>query len=235
MTAQPTSGPGAEDREPERTVIRDRRRIDPDTGELRDTPDEVVVDGPAGEPGPAAEGPSAAGAANPTAGKPGTNPGTNPGEGSGAAAAPANDAAAAAEALAASRLEDLKRVQAEYVNFRHRVERDADQARLRGMATVFEALLPVLDDVTLARQHGDLDEGPLAKIAEKLVAALEKQGLTSFGEPGEAFDPTRHEALMQQPSADVDTETVSQVLQPGYTVGDRVLRAARVAVSVPEG
>lgn len=221
MSTSSSHTPGAEEREPEPTVIRDKRRVDPATGAVRDTPPEVVVGGgDAAADGTAGTAPAPDRTAEPASDR---------------VAEPTPDPAEEAAALAASRLEDLQRLQAEYVNYRHRVERDADLARQRGTATVFEALLPVLDDITLARQHGDLTEGPMAKIADKLIAVLEKQGLTSFGEAGEPFDPTRHEALMQQPSAEAEAETVAQVLQPGYAVGDRVLRAARVAVSVPEG
>jgi len=101
---------------------------------------------------------------------------------------------------------------------------------------VLEALLPVLDDVHLARQHGDLESGPFAAIAEKLDSVLQRFGLSSYGEPGEAFDPAVHEALMHteaELAEGTTTTTVVQVLQPGYRAGDRVLRAARVAVADP--
>jgi len=98
-------------------------------------------------------------------------------------------------------------------------------------------LLPVLDDVHLARQHGDLEGGPFAAIAEKLEAVLARFGLARYGEPGEAFDPTVHEALLrtQAELAEGTTETtVVAILQPGYRAGERVLRAARVAVADPQ-
>jgi molecular chaperone GrpE len=97
-------------------------------------------------------------------------------------------------------------------------------------------LLPVLDDIHLARQHGDLESGPFAAIADKLEATLARFGLNRFGEPGEAFDPTVHEALMHteaELAEGTTTTTVVQVLQPGYRSGDRVLRPARVAVADP--
>jgi molecular chaperone GrpE len=138
--------------------------------------------------------------------------------------------------LAEERLNDLQRLQAEYVNYRRRVERDRDVARETAVATVLEALLPVLDDVHLARQHGDLDDGPFAAIAEKLESTLSRFGLSRYGEPGEAFDPTVHEALMRT-EADLNesaTEpTVAMIMQPGYRAGERVLRPARVAVTDP--
>lgn len=139
--------------------------------------------------------------------------------------------------LAAERLADLQRLQAEYVNYRRRVERDRDVARDAAVAGVLDSLLPVLDDVHLARQHGDLEGGPFAAIADKLEAALGRHGLSSFGEVGEAFDPSVHEALMHtqaELAQGTTVTTVVQVLQPGYRSGERVLRAARVAVADPQ-
>jgi molecular chaperone GrpE len=123
------------------------------------------------------------------------------------------------------------------VNYRRRVDRDRDVARDLAVAGVLEALLPVLDDVHLSRQHGDLEAGPFSAIAEKLEATLGRLGLSRYGEPGETFDPMVHEALMHTRAelAEGTTEpTVVQVLQPGYRIGDRVLRAARVAVADPQ-
>ena len=97
--------------------------------------------------------------------------------------------------------------------------------------------MPVLDDIQLAREHGDLAEGPFAAIADKLESSLARFGLQRFGAPGEAFDPAVHEALMHtqaQLDDGVDVTTVTQVMQPGYKAGDRVLRAARVAVADPQ-
>jgi molecular chaperone GrpE len=146
----------------------------------------------------------------------------------------------AAEALAQERLADLQRLQAEFVNYRRRVERDRDVARDVAVAGVLEALLPVLDDLHLARQHGDLEGGPFAAIADKLEATLGRYGLARYGGPGETFDPTVHEALVRTEAdlAEGTTDTtVVQVLQPGYRLstaaGDKVLRAARVAVADP--
>jgi len=120
--------------------------------------------------------------------------------------------------LAAERLADLQRLQAEYVNYRKRVERDRDVARDSAVASVLESLLPVMDDVHLARQHGDLEGGPFAAIADKLEAVLGRAGLQRFGEPGEPFDPAVHEALMHtqaELAEGTDVTTVVQVLQPG--------------------
>ncbi|HET8795393.1 MAG TPA: nucleotide exchange factor GrpE [Arthrobacter sp.] len=138
------------------------------------------------------------------------------------------------EVLAAERLVDLQRLQAEYVNYRRRVERDRDVAREMAVISVLNSLLPVLDDIDAARQHGDLDGSPFASISNKLDAVLGQHGLVRYGEVGVEFDPNIHEALLQQPSSDVEVETVSHVLRAGYKSGDRVLRAAQVGVSVPE-
>jgi molecular chaperone GrpE len=139
--------------------------------------------------------------------------------------------------MAAELLADLQRLQAEYVNYRKRVERDRDLARDLAVAGVLEALMPVLDDVQLARDHGDLDTGPFAAIADKLEATLGRFGLQRFGSVGEPFDPAVHEALMHtqgQLDEGVTVTTVTQVMQPGYKAGERLLRAARVAVADPQ-
>ena len=128
---------------------------------------------------------------------------------------------------------DLRRLQAEYVNYRKRVERDRAVAGEMAVIGVLNSLLPVLDDVDAARQHGDLTDGPFAAIAAKLENALKTYGLVRIDETGVEFDPTIHEALIQQPGQDVEIDTVSQVLRSGYKSGDRVLRAAQVIVSVP--
>ena len=129
--------------------------------------------------------------------------------------------------------DDLRRLQAEYVNYRKRVERDRAVAGEMAVIGVLNSLLPVLDDVDAARQHGDLADGPFAAIAAKLENALKTYGLVRIDETGVEFDPTIHEALIQQPGTDVEIDTVSQVLRSGYKSGDRVLRAAQVIVAVP--
>jgi len=130
------------------------------------------------------------------------------------------------------RTRDLQRLQAEYVNYKRRVERDRDGVRDAATAGVLTAVLPVLDDVDRARQHGELTGGfkAVAESLERTVAAL---GLIRFGEPGEAFDPRIHEALMHDLSDDVEGPTARAILQPGYRVGDRVVRPARVSVVEP--
>ncbi|MCP3425465.1 nucleotide exchange factor GrpE [Rothia sp. AR01] len=139
-----------------------------------------------------------------------------------------------AEKLANERLEDLRRLQAEFQNFRNRSQREKDQLREFVVADVLGSLLPVIDDIDAARKHGDLTDGPFAAIAAKLQEALTKQGLEAYGEVGEDFDPKIHEAVMQQPTSEVAPDQVSLVLRSGYKVKDRVVRAAQVAVAVEE-
>jgi len=139
-----------------------------------------------------------------------------------------------AEQKASEHLADLQRLQAEYVNYRKRVDRDRAIASEVATARTIEALIPTLDDIAAAREHGDLGEGPFAAIAAKLEAALGQLGWSSFGAVGEPFDPALHEALLSQPSADVTEPTIQVVAQPGHRTGDRVLRAARVIVAQPE-
>lgn len=144
------------------------------------------------------------------------------------------------ERIAAERLDELQRSKAAYYNleqqysgFVKRSKADALAAHDRGVHAIVEALIPVLDDIELARQHGDLT-GPFVSIAEKLDATLGRFGVVRYGEVGQTFDPAIHEALMHSHSAEVTESTVQMVLQPGYRTPDRVLRAARVAVVDPE-
>jgi molecular chaperone GrpE len=154
----------------------------------------------------------------------------------------AGDAAAALESRLAERTADLQRLQAEYVNYKRRVDRDRALVQERAVRDVLESVLPVLDDIQAARDHGDLVEGPFAAIADKLETTLGKYGLSRFGSKGELFDPMQHEALMHAPwpvgdeelPADAAGTTVVTVLQPGYRAGEQVLRPARVAVADPE-
>ena len=140
------------------------------------------------------------------------------------------------DALAASYLADLQRLQAEYVNYKKRVDRDRDVIRNTAVGSVVESLLPVLDDIHMARQAGDLAGGPFAAIADKLESTLGRFGVERLGEAGQEFDPNVHEALMhveaELPEGATGT-TVVQVLQPGYRIGDRLVRAARVSVADP--
>ena len=134
---------------------------------------------------------------------------------------------------AAEILNDLKRVQAEFANYRKRVERDREANREANIAEVVKSLLPVFDDLSLAEAHGDLAEGPMVVIVAKLRASLEKFGLTVVGEKGDVFDPYQHEALVQLPTPGVTVNTVADVIAPGYKLGERLLRPAKVAVAVP--
>ena len=139
--------------------------------------------------------------------------------------------------LAADLTRDLQRLQAEYVNYKKRVDRDREMHRDLAVASVVEALLPVLDDIHLARQHGDLEGGPFSAIADKLDGILTKIGVERYGQPGDAFDPNVHEALMHieaELAEGTEGTTVVQVLQPGYRMGQRIIRVARVAVADPQ-
>jgi molecular chaperone GrpE len=128
---------------------------------------------------------------------------------------------------------DLQRMTAEYANYRKRVDRDRGLVGEQATGTVLAALLPVLDDIDRAREHGDL-VGPFGSVAEQLVNALTKFGLTPFGEKGDTFDPTRHEAVTHEISAEVKEPTCVGIMRRGYLLGDRLLRPALVAVADPE-
>ncbi|MEV4491075.1 nucleotide exchange factor GrpE [Micromonospora coxensis] len=152
------------------------------------------------------------------------------------AAAPTAPLGAELEALRAEldeRTRDVQRVSAEYANYRKRVDRDRALVQEQATGSVLAALLPILDDLDRAREHGDL-VGPFGTVAEQLTTALGKFGLTPFGEQGDPFDPTRHEAVAHQTSADVDAPTCVQVMRRGYLLGERLLRPALVAVADPE-
>ena len=128
---------------------------------------------------------------------------------------------------------DLQRLQAEYQNYRKRVDRDRALASELAVAALLVELLPILDDLDRAREHGEL-EGGFKSVAEQIERTVEKLGLVKFGEAGTPFDPQIHEALMHLTSADVAEATATAILQSGYKLKDRVLRPARVAVTDPE-
>jgi molecular chaperone GrpE len=136
--------------------------------------------------------------------------------------------------LAAERLEELRRLQAEFVNFKHRTAREKEQLRTFVTGDLLQTLLPVFDDIDAARQAGDLTDGPFAAIANKLEEILVRQGLTRIGAVGERFDPNVHEAVLQQPTSEVEPDQVSMVLRSGFRIGERVVRPAQVAVAVAE-
>ena len=212
---QPEGAPRDEEHPGSGPVIRDKRRIDPETGRPRtpEAPSALAEDGDQPVPGEATD-----------------------------AAPQPDDATHPDTALAAERLEEMRRMQAEFVNFRNRTQRERETDKDRAVGSVIEALLPVLDDIHSAREHGDLGEGtPLRAIADKLESTLERFGVKRVGEVGDVFDPNVHEALMHLPADSPGVElpegstemTVVQVMQPGFVVNDRVVRAARVAVADP--
>ncbi len=181
-----------------RVVVRDRRRIDPDTGQVR--PPEAAPEQPAPEVAPEV--------------------------------APAPDTSQEAELKAQldERTADLQRLQAEYANYRKRIDRDREVVVNTAKASVAQELLSVLDDIERAQQHGDLT-GAFKAVADKLVATLERTGLEAFGHDGEPFDPSVHEAVQHDTSPDVAGPTVTAVLRRGYRFGDRIVRAALVGVT----
>jgi molecular chaperone GrpE len=130
-------------------------------------------------------------------------------------------------------LGDLQRLQAEFVNYKARVERDRDVARTNAIAEVLRAFFPALDDLARAEAHGDLEGSPFAAVANKLRAAGDKFGLKQFGAKGEPFNPELHDALVQLPTPGVTEMIIGDVVEPGYQLGDRVIRAAKVAVQIP--
>jgi molecular chaperone GrpE len=133
----------------------------------------------------------------------------------------------------AERTADLQRLQAEYVNYRRRVERDRALARVAGEASVLRSLLTVLDDIGRAEQHGEL-EGGFKAVADALHQAFKGHRLEAFGAPGEAFDPKLHEALFHAgESSDVEVTTIDSVIRTGYRIGDDVIRHAQVGVIDP--
>ena len=183
-------------------VIRDKRRIDPETGEVREpavSKDDAAPDEPVEE------------------------------------LSEADQALLdqAATDLVAEMRSDMLRAQAELVNFRQRVERDRQANRDAVIAEVIRSLLPALDDLSRAEAHGDLEGSPLELVAQKLRSGFERYGLKQIGEKGEPFDPSLHEAVVQFPTPDVTVNTIADVIEPGYILGDRLVRAAKVAVSVP--
>lgn len=160
------------------------------------------------------------------------------------AAAPAGDSAPSPDVALLAQLDqartalgertgDLQRLQAEYQNYRRRVERDRIAVKEIAVASLLTELLPTLDDIGRAREHGEL-VGGFKSVAESLETAAAKMGLQQFGKEGEPFDPTIHEALMHSYAPDVTEDTCVAILQPGYRIGERTIRPARVAVAEPQ-
>jgi len=195
-----TEGTGPE----EPVVVRDRRRVDPQTGEVRPPAADAVIDAEVVDGAESAEAPASAPAAG----------------------APASDV----EKQLSERTADLQRLQAEYANYRKRVDRDREAVVQGAKASVVGDLLPLLDDLQRAEQHGDLT-GAFKAMADKLVSSLQRAGLESFGAEGEEFDPSVHEAVQHATSPDVKGPTVTLVMRRGYRFGERVLRAALVGVT----
>ncbi|MDO5052226.1 MAG: nucleotide exchange factor GrpE [Pseudoclavibacter sp.] len=204
----------------EEPLVNDKRRIDPETGEIR-------------RPGPS-DPEDGAGEAE------GGTPVIDEAElaellaQASAGTVPDEEPVSVDAELAEQRLRDLQRINAEYANYRRRTEQERAEAQEVHTAAVLRELLPVLDDLDRAEQHGDLPEdGPLGVIAAKLRGVLGRLGLSPYGEAGEAFDPKVHEAIARLPEPEADGETIADVVERGYTVGERVVRVAKVAVSVP--
>lgn len=195
----------AEEEERQGPVIRDNRRIDPLTGEVR-----KPADAPPASAAPHDAAPDA----------------------SVEDVEEETEESVGLKTELAERTLDLQRLQAEYSNYRKRVERDRQAVREVALANVLSELIPVLDDLGRAREHNELT-GAFKQVGEALETIVGKLGLERFGEKGDAFDPTVHEALMHSYSADVTEPTAVDILQPGYTVAGRVLRPARVAVAEP--
>jgi molecular chaperone GrpE len=200
-----------------RVVIRDRRRIDPVSGAVR---------APAGE--------------QPAGAPPGTHhasPGERMSENETVTEVTVQDVPAGDGDLSrqlAERTEDLQRVTAEYANYRRRVDRDrglvVDQAAERFAAQLF----PIVDDIERARDHGDLT-GAFKVVADRVLGLLDGLGVESFGDAGDPFDPSLHEAVLHDTSDEVSVPTATTVLRRGFRRGDRVLRTAMVSVSEPSG
>jgi molecular chaperone GrpE len=187
----------AENRQHEPVVVRDKRRLDPVTGEPREV------------------------AAEPQRDK---QPDRQPdGE---------QDIPEADALLLEERTRDLQRVQAEYANYRKRVDRDRVALAEAAVGGALVGLLPILDDIDRARAHGDLT-GAFKAVADQLEAVLGKLGLVAFGEPGDPFDPSVHEAVMHDENSEVGEPTATTVLRRGYKHGDRLLRPAMVGVTDP--
>ncbi len=140
---------------------------------------------------------------------------------------------ALAKATVAGLTNDLQRLQAEYVNYKRRVDRDRQLVKENATFSVLSSLLPVLDDLDRAREHGEL-EGGFKAVADSLERIVAAHGLVKFGKPGDEFDPRFHEALMHSHSPDVTTTTCRDIVTAGYSIGDRVVRPAKVTVVDPE-
>jgi molecular chaperone GrpE len=201
----------------EPVVIRDKRKTD-ETGQPR--PDEAAAGKPKSDEAP---GEAEVVAELVTEEGPVANP----------VSAPVQAELEAVRSELEERVRDLQRVSAEYANYRKRVDRDRGAVLEQATSAVISTLLPILDDLDRAREHDDL-VGPAAAMADQLTVTLGKFGLSGFGEVGDPFDPTRHEAVSHETSADVTEPTCISVMRRGYMLGDRLLRAALVGVADPQ-
>jgi molecular chaperone GrpE len=220
MAAKTPKDDNAAGKEPEEPKITDKRRVNHD-GDTRD--DLIEAEGPDVE---VADGDDGAGEGS--------------GEGSDQGTVELTDEdlallAGAERDLVAEYRDRAARAEAELKNFRTRVERDRAANRELVIAEVLRNLLPAIDDLDRAEAHGDLVDGsPLTLVAQKLRAGFERYGLIRIGEKGEPFDPKIHEAIVQVYNAEVKSAIIADVIEPGYALGERLLRPAKVAVSVPE-
>ena len=233
--AKHTNDPIPEPDPAEQPVIRDKRRIDPETGSVRPAGAEEQSSAPAGPPA-GSGGADVQSEDGDTAHVDGIDElFSTEGPDVELSAEDQQILDQAEQDLVAEMRNDMLRAQAELVNFRNRVERDRAANREAVVAEVRRAFLPALDDLARAEAHGDLPEGSgIALVAQRIRASFEKYGVRTVGAKGEAFDPHYHEALVQLPSADVLGPTVADVIEIGYAIGERLLRPAKVAVSVPE-
>jgi molecular chaperone GrpE len=214
-------------------VVRDRRKVkDPGKADAPAAGSQdagsQVAESPATEVAPEPAADPAAAPAEPVTGEPVTVAGNAEPSGPGAFGAELEALRSDVDELT----RDLQRITAEYANYRKRVDRDRGLVTEQATGLVLAALLPVLDDIDRAREHGDL-VGPFGSVAEQLTNSLTKFGLTPFGEKGDPFDPTRHEAVAHQTSTEVTEPTCVDILRRGYLLGDRLLRPALVAVADP--
>lgn len=210
-----------------RIVIRDKRRINPETGEIRQP-----------DPDPKAVPSTDNGAAAPT-----NSTGLPPTDNAPIAESSVADAAEPTEQQLgdidrltgelAERTNDLQRVNAEYANYRKRSDREREMIVDMAKGALISELIPVLDDIDRADEHGDLTGG-FKNVADSIRTVLTRAGLEQFGAHGDAFDPMVHEAVAHTTSADVQVESVSAVMRMGYRQGERILRPAMVAVVAPE-
>jgi molecular chaperone GrpE len=232
-------GGAPEEAGPDRVVIRDKRKIKvsdgkhaksmtaetADTAASEERAEEVTV----AETRPDTGAPSSDDRADAASDVIVIEPGGEPAESS----APLGAELQSLRAELDERTSDLQRLSAEFANYRKRVERDRALVVEQATGSVLAALLPILDDLDRARDHGDL-VGPFGTVADQLITTLSKFGLTPFGSKGDRFDPTRHEAVAHLTSAEVTEPTCVDIMRRGYLLGERLLRPALVAVADPE-